>query len=51
MPQLFYIPSSSLLPFLLWLQYNSVTVLTLTDDELADQWATFCRIQTEEGEG
>lgn len=51
MPQLFYITSSSLLPFLRWLDYNNVKPLTLTDDELADQWATFCRIQTEEGEG
>jgi hypothetical protein len=50
MIKLFYIPSSSLLPFLRWLQYNSVNPLTLTDDELADQWATFCRIDNKEGE-
>jgi hypothetical protein len=51
MAHLFYIPSNSLLPFLRWLDYNSVKPLTLTDDELADQWATFCIITLEEGEG
>lgn len=48
---IFYIPSTSLQAFLKWLQYNSVNVHTLTENELADQWATFRRIETEEGEG
>lgn len=51
MSAIFYIPSNSLLPFLQWLDYNSVKALTLTEDELADQWATYCRIDDKEGEG
>lgn len=47
---MFYIPSTSFLPFLQWLKYNGVDPLTLTPDELQDQWATFCKIQVQEGE-
>lgn len=47
---MFYIPSTSFLPFLQWLKYNGVDALTLTPDELQDQWAIFCTIQFLEGE-
>ena len=47
---MFYIPSTALLPFLHWLKFNGADPLTLSHDELQNQWATFCKIQVQEGE-
>lgn len=45
-----YIPIANLQPFLKWLDFNSIDVAQLTDEELVDQWLLYCRIEIEGGE-